>query len=155
MHERKIESFDITPARVKFNETCMQRRKNKHIEKQRKIMQHHFSKASLYKLLKEPASKSKMISYLMMDRAGARKPPPLIKDKYPHLADQLNDLNPKVPAYRHFESLAVLRDDLREAKNTHFQKNYSKELIKKRDGFLEERYFGEPVKQPDYLAKLR
>ena len=77
----------------------------------------------------------------------------MIKDKYPNLHDQLNDLTAKVPAYHHFESLGILRDDLRETKDRHFVKNYSNELTRDKKDF-EKQYFG-VVKQPDYLAQLR
>ena len=66
----------------------------------------------------------------------------------------MSDINAKVPAYHHFESIKMLRNDLRESKDTHFKKNYSKELLEKKKGF-ELKYFGEAVNQPDYLAQLR
>ena len=147
LETRRIEHFDISPARVKFNEACMQSRQKAHEEKQRKIMKALYSKASIYKTLKEPQLKSKLVDYLMLDRMSLqRRPmPPLIGDQYPHLADQLNDLNAKVPAYHHFESIRMLRNDIRAVKDTHFCKNYSKELIKMRDGY-EKQFFGESVK---------
>ena len=119
-------------------------------------MKRFFSNASLYKIMDEPMHRSKLVEYLMLDRMSLQKAPPpkLIKDKYPALRDQLTDINAKVPAYHHFESINMLRADLRESKDTHFKKNYSKELLEKKKG-LELKYFGDGVDKPDYLAALR
>ena len=76
----------------------------------------------------------------------------MIHDKYPSLRSDLNDLTAKTPAYAHFESMRILRGDIREMKDIHFNRNYVKELEKKKTDFEDVYFGGEQIKKPDYLA---
>ena len=49
--------------------------------------------------------------------------PPIIKDSYPKLLNELNDANSEIPAYMRFQrqNQSPLRDDLKNIKADHFK----------------------------------
>jgi len=56
------------------------------------------------------------------------------------LLDELNNLAAEDPAYHHFETMKILPPHIREWKDKHFRRNYSKELVSKKED-LEAKYF--------------
>jgi len=65
---------------MKFNERLVQLERQKETDRKRKAMKKLYSDASLYKFLKIPGEKMRLVNYLGLDRMEKQKksPPPLI-----------------------------------------------------------------------------